>query len=86
MLEEWTFFYIYWLLLFLLSRSILNIVLGIKDWFESYHSVKLGQLHPSTLQKGGALPIPIATWRDFGWLHTLHVIKSSGLLMLIHID
>jgi len=37
------------------------IVLAILDRDESHHNAKLGQLHPSTLQKGGALPMPIAT-------------------------
>ena len=84
--NERFFYYVSWPLLSLLSRSILKTVLSILDRVEPYHSVKLGQLHPSTLQKGGALPIPKATWTDFGWLHTLHDTKSSGLLMLIHID
>lgn len=53
-------------------------------WSGSHHNVNLGQLHPSTLQKGGVFPMPKAIWTDFGWLHALQVTKSSGVLMLIY--
>jgi hypothetical protein len=55
-------YYLSGLLLSLLSQDQETIIiLALLDRSESHHNVKLGQLHPSTLQKGGALPIPIAT-------------------------
>ena len=79
-------YYLSGLLLSLLSQDQETIIiLALLDCSELHHNVKLGQLHLSTLQKGGALPIPIATWTDFGWLHALHATKSSGLLILMYI-